>query len=80
MISRHWLAPWKSWPTAGRSSMQRIRATTSKWPKLSAKFKVPLAVKGETLEELADLTTKIKQAGVARLGLGARRRTHGRRV
>ena len=36
---------------------------------LSAKFKVPLAVKGETLEELADLTTKIKQAGVGDLVL-----------
>ena len=46
---------------------------------LSAKYQVPLAVKGETLEELADLTTKIKQTGVARLGLGARRWTHGRR-
>jgi acetyl-CoA decarbonylase/synthase complex subunit gamma len=34
---------------------------------LSVKFKVPLAVKGETLEELADLTTKIKQAGAADL-------------
>jgi len=32
---------------------------------LSAKSKVPLAVKGETLEELADLTAKVKQAGVA---------------
>jgi acetyl-CoA decarbonylase/synthase complex subunit gamma len=32
---------------------------------LSLKFKAPLAVKGETLEELADLTTKVKQAGVA---------------
>jgi len=32
---------------------------------LSAKFKVPLGVKAETFEELADLTTKIKQAGVA---------------
>jgi acetyl-CoA decarbonylase/synthase complex subunit gamma len=31
---------------------------------LCAKHKVPLAVKGETLEELADLTTKIKQTGV----------------
>jgi acetyl-CoA decarbonylase/synthase complex subunit gamma len=36
---------------------------------LCAKFKVPLAVKGETLEELADLTTKIKQAGVGDLVL-----------
>jgi acetyl-CoA decarbonylase/synthase complex subunit gamma len=36
---------------------------------LSAKFKVPLAVKGETLEELADLTTKIKQIGVGDLVL-----------
>ncbi len=36
---------------------------------LCAKFKVPLAVKGETLEELADLTTKIKAAGVADLVL-----------
>jgi acetyl-CoA decarbonylase/synthase complex subunit gamma len=36
---------------------------------LSAKFKVPLAVKGEMLEELADLTTKIKQAGVGDLVL-----------
>jgi acetyl-CoA decarbonylase/synthase complex subunit gamma len=36
---------------------------------LSAKFKVPLAVKGETLEELADLTTKIKQTGVGDLVL-----------
>jgi acetyl-CoA decarbonylase/synthase complex subunit gamma len=36
---------------------------------LGAKFKVPLAVKGETLEELADLTTKIKQAGVGDLVL-----------
>jgi acetyl-CoA decarbonylase/synthase complex subunit gamma len=32
---------------------------------LSLKFKAPLAIKGETLEELADLTTKVKQAGVA---------------
>lgn len=31
---------------------------------LCAKHKVPLAVKGETLEELAELTTKIKQTGV----------------
>jgi acetyl-CoA decarbonylase/synthase complex subunit gamma len=37
--------------------------------KLSARYHVPLAVKGETLEELADLTTKIKQAGVADLVL-----------
>ena len=36
---------------------------------LSAKFKVPLAVKGETLEELADLAAKVKQAGVADLVL-----------
>jgi acetyl-CoA decarbonylase/synthase complex subunit gamma len=36
---------------------------------LSAKFKAPLAVKGETLEELADLTNKIKAAGVADLVL-----------
>jgi acetyl-CoA decarbonylase/synthase complex subunit gamma len=36
---------------------------------LCAKHKVPLAVKGETLEELADLTTKIKQAGVEDLVL-----------
>jgi acetyl-CoA decarbonylase/synthase complex subunit gamma len=36
---------------------------------LSAKFKVPLAVKGETLEELSDLTTMIKQAGVGDLVL-----------
>ena len=36
---------------------------------LSAKFKVPLAVKGETLEELADLTTKIKATGVGDLVL-----------
>jgi acetyl-CoA decarbonylase/synthase complex subunit gamma len=36
---------------------------------LCAKFKVPLAVKGETLEELADLTTKIKAAGVGDLVL-----------
>jgi acetyl-CoA decarbonylase/synthase complex subunit gamma len=36
---------------------------------LSVKFKVPLAVKGETLEELADLTTKVKQAGVGDLVL-----------
>jgi len=32
---------------------------------VSAKFKVPSAVKGSTLDELADLTAKIKQAGVA---------------
>lgn len=36
---------------------------------LCAKHKVPLAVKGETLEELADLTTKIKQTGVEDLVL-----------
>ena len=36
---------------------------------LSVKFKAPLAVKGATLEELADLTTKLKQAGVADLVL-----------
>jgi acetyl-CoA decarbonylase/synthase complex subunit gamma len=36
---------------------------------VSAKFKVPLAVKGSTLDELADLTAKIKQAGVADLVL-----------
>jgi len=36
---------------------------------LSVKFKAPLAVKGETLEELADLTAKVKQAGVADLVL-----------
>lgn len=36
---------------------------------LCAKHKVPLAVKGETLEELAELTTKIKQTGVEDLVL-----------
>jgi len=36
---------------------------------LSTKFKAPLAVKGETLEELADLTTKVKAGGVADLVL-----------
>jgi len=36
---------------------------------LCVKHKVPLAVKGETLEELADLTTKIKQKGVEDLVL-----------
>jgi acetyl-CoA decarbonylase/synthase complex subunit gamma len=36
---------------------------------LSVKFKVPLAVKGETLEELADLSAKIKQADVGDLVL-----------
>jgi len=36
---------------------------------LSVKFKAPLAVKGDTLEELADLSTKVKQAGVADLVL-----------
>ncbi len=36
---------------------------------LAAKYKVPLAVKGENLEELADLTTKIRQAGVEDLVL-----------
>jgi acetyl-CoA decarbonylase/synthase complex subunit gamma len=36
---------------------------------ISAKSKVPLAVKGETLEELADLTAKVKQAGVGDLVL-----------
>jgi acetyl-CoA decarbonylase/synthase complex subunit gamma len=36
---------------------------------LSVKFKVPLAVKGEALEELADLSTKVKQAGVGDLVL-----------
>jgi acetyl-CoA decarbonylase/synthase complex subunit gamma len=36
---------------------------------LAAKFKTPLAVKGETLEELADLTGKVKAAGVADLVL-----------
>ncbi len=30
---------------------------------LSAKFRAPLAVKGATLEELADLTTKVRQSG-----------------
>jgi acetyl-CoA decarbonylase/synthase complex subunit gamma len=37
--------------------------------RLSARYHVPLAVKGETLEELADLTTKVKQAGVGDLVL-----------
>src|SRR5208337_3583259 len=37
--------------------------------RLSARYHVPLAVKGETLEELADLTTKVKQAGLADLVL-----------
>jgi acetyl-CoA decarbonylase/synthase complex subunit gamma len=36
---------------------------------LSAKYKVPLAIKGETLEELADVSTKVKQAGAADLVL-----------
>jgi acetyl-CoA decarbonylase/synthase complex subunit gamma len=36
---------------------------------LSVKYRVPLAVKGETLEELADLTAKVKQAGVGDLVL-----------
>jgi acetyl-CoA decarbonylase/synthase complex subunit gamma len=36
---------------------------------VSGKFKVPLAAKGSTLDELADLTAKIKQAGVADLVL-----------
>jgi acetyl-CoA decarbonylase/synthase complex subunit gamma len=36
---------------------------------LSAKFKAPLGVKGETLEELADLTTKVKGLGVGDLVL-----------
>jgi len=31
---------------------------------LSAKYRVPLAVKGKTLEELADLATKVRQNGV----------------
>jgi acetyl-CoA decarbonylase/synthase complex subunit gamma len=44
---------------------------------LSAKFKVPLAVKGETLEELADLTTKIKAAGVGDLVLAPAVRSMG---
>ncbi len=44
---------------------------------LSAKFKVPLAVKGETLEELADLTTKIKAAGVGDLVLAPAIRSMG---
>jgi acetyl-CoA decarbonylase/synthase complex subunit gamma len=37
--------------------------------RLSARYHVPLAVRGETLEELADLTTKVKQTGVADLVL-----------
>jgi acetyl-CoA decarbonylase/synthase complex subunit gamma len=36
---------------------------------LSAKYKVPVAVKGETLDELADLTAKLKQVGVSDLVL-----------
>ena len=47
---------------------------------LAAKFKAPLAVKGETLEELADLTTKIKAAGVADLVLAPAIRKHGGRA
>jgi acetyl-CoA decarbonylase/synthase complex subunit gamma len=45
------------------------RANWQPMAQLAAKFKAPLAVKGETLEELADLTTKIKAAGVADLVL-----------
>ena len=37
--------------------------------RLSSRYHVPLVVKGDTLEELADLTTKIKQAGVGDLVL-----------
>jgi acetyl-CoA decarbonylase/synthase complex subunit gamma len=57
--------------------------------KLSARYHVPLAVKGETLEELADLTTKVKQAGVGdlvlapavgRVGEGLACLTHLRRL
>ena len=36
---------------------------------LAAKYKVPLAVKGESLDELADLTGKIRQSGVEDLVL-----------
>jgi acetyl-CoA decarbonylase/synthase complex subunit gamma len=36
---------------------------------LSVKYKVPLAVKGETLEELAEVSSKVKQAGAADLVL-----------
>jgi len=47
---------------ANKSNCEQLAA-------LCVKFKAPLAVKGETLEELADLTNKIKAAGVADLVL-----------
>jgi len=55
-------------------------ADKNNWQQLaefSVKFKVPLAVKGETLEELADLTTKIKAAGVGDLVLAPAVRSMG---
>jgi len=55
-------------------------ADKNNWQQLaefSVKFKVPLAVKGEALEELADLTTKIKAAGVGDLVLAPAVRSMG---
>jgi acetyl-CoA decarbonylase/synthase complex subunit gamma len=44
-------------------------ANLDEMAQLAMKFKAPLAVKGETLEELAELTTKAKQSGVEDLVL-----------
>ncbi len=44
-------------------------ANLEEMTQLAKKFKAPLAVKGETLEELADLTAKAKQNGVEDLVL-----------
>ncbi|MEE8385701.1 MAG: acetyl-CoA decarbonylase/synthase complex subunit gamma, partial [Dehalococcoidia bacterium] len=44
-------------------------ANLDEMAQLALKFKAPLAVKGETLEELAELTTKAKQSGVEDLVL-----------
>jgi acetyl-CoA decarbonylase/synthase complex subunit gamma len=53
------------------------KSNSQQLAELSAKFKVPLAVKGETLEELADLTTKIKATGVGDLVLAPAVRSMG---
>lgn len=44
-------------------------ANLDEMAQLAIKFKAPLAVRGETLEELAELTTKAKQSGVEDLVL-----------
>ena len=44
-------------------------ANLDEMAQLAMKFKAPLAVRGETLEELAELTTKAKESGVEDLVL-----------